>query len=298
MKSKHLFIFQSFFFLPLCLVDYSALYASVEPTIKTSVQTLWEGATQAETPESPVHYNQPAKKQKPVLQAPPQPKKSSKSTPKSHKKKKPLDQRQTQPYWVQVGAFSQESNASRLASHLQMRGYQAHIKMTKDLDHHVLYLVLIGDYKSDQPALKLAQNYSKKENAKSIVIYKGAILRVFTPEAPLVLKDKIPRVYAKPGEKDPLLLEPPEAIYKPSQPPKPLFTFTVGGLYRLKEAQLFAQQLEKRGYQPLIHKQQDINELDWWYTVEIGHYYTKTEAETAASIFFDKEHLPAKVLGP
>ena len=205
-------------------------------------------------------------------------------------KPKPL-----KPFWVQVGAFTQEDNAARLNAKLQSQGYGSFLHLTKDLDRQVFHLVLIGDFAQEKEAVAQAEAYTEKEEAKSVVIKDGAIIRVFTPQAPLVLKDKIPRVYARPGENDPDLLEIPETTY---HPPNADFVFQVGGLFKEAEAKTLMETLRKRGYKPTLTKKQDINALDWWYTVEIGYFYTQLEAEAAATAFFDKENLRTSVPKP
>jgi len=123
-------------------------------------------------------------------------------------------------------------------------------------------------------------------------------LRVFKPEADLALGDKPPKVYGPPGVKDPELIEPPDTIFTPTVPPKQKFIFQVGGLYKLNHARALARNLKKRGYKPIVAKRRDVNNIEWWYTVEIGYFYTKTEAEYAASAFFDKENIQAVVPTP
>jgi len=280
------------FFTLLALCGWSSPgFAS--PEIKTKVQTVWNGedarpvkgqSNRGQRTADPI-----VKEQKASMVVP----KAVGSAKSSRKKSKKLD-----PYWVQIGAFSSEGNASRLAASLKRKGYKSQVHLTKSLDHKVLHLVLIGDFSSKQKALDLAEAYSLKLNERAVVIRDGAIIRVFNPLAPLVLKDKIPRVYAKPGEKDPLLVEPPDSIFTPSTQPAAKYSFSVGGLYQSAAAKRLARKLRKKGYQPRLTKKQDSHQIDWWYSVEIGNFFTKTEAESAATIFFEREHLPTEVNSP
>jgi len=278
----------------LSLVSGSSLcFGSSE--IKTKVQTVWTG-------DSP-SLGQGAKKtykKQPSIRAIKHPSGSAGQSPKVKtqgvgKKETPASVTNLNPYWVQVGAFSSESNAHRLAARLKAIGYHSQLHLTKNLDHRVLYLVLIGDFAHDKAALELAEDYSLKQESRAVVVRDGAVIRVFNPLPPLVVKDKVPRIYAKPGEKDPLLVEPPDSIYTPTKQPEAKYSFSVGGLYKHSPAKKLARELRKKGYRPRLSKRKDINQLDWWYVVEIGNFFTKTDAESAATVFFEREHLMTEV---
>jgi len=262
------------------LISFLSLPLFGQPAIKTRVTTTW---TDSASPKVSVE---------PAATLP---------TPKSAEAPKP----ETKPtraklyqYRVQVGAFSSEENALRLQERMKSAGFMAQIHISKDLDRRIWYHVLIGDHKDQKSALKQAAEYVDKYNMKAVVLDENKTLRVFNPEAELVLKEKVPEVYGPPGVMDPELIEPPQTIYTPAVEPDKKFTFQVGGLYRLKPAQELVQTLRKRGYRPIITKRQDANALEWWYSVEIGFFYTKTDAEYAASAFFDKEHIQAIVPNP
>lgn len=312
--------------------------AAEDQQIKTKVQTPWEEAQQEGLLQSKDLEPEPAPPKEAdaaisVEPAEPKPQTAAAASPKGNDKsatkptpptaasgpakadakaeaktdaKSPVKQlesappkpRALKPFWVQVGAFTQEDNAARLNAKLQSQGYNSFMHLTKDLDRQVFHLVLIGDFAQEKEAIAQAEAYTEKEEAKSVVIKDGAIIRVFTPQAPLVLQDKIPRVYARPGENDPDLLEIPESIYKPTHPPDADFVFQVGGLYKEGEAKTLMETLRKRGYKPTLTKKQDINGLDWWFTVQIGYFYTQLEAEAAATAFFDKENLRTSVPKP
>ncbi|MDT8445568.1 MAG: SPOR domain-containing protein [bacterium] len=287
-------------FLIALLLAPQPAWAAKEPQFNTRVSTPWndpsqirvEPARPAEKMASPTEPTAPANPKPPA-----QPSKKAPAAPLKAPKVKALSSKSAplNPYWVQAGAFIQDANAYRLQAQLKDEGYPARVHVTQDLDRRVYHLVLIGDFEDKDKAQEVAKAYTKKRQEKSVVIHKGAIIRVFNPDAKLVTHEKIPRVYADPGEHSPTLLEIPENIYQPVENPEAKFIFQVGGLYKLEAANKLAKELKKRGYRPLVNKKKDINQLDWWYAVEIGFFYTKAEAEMAASAFFEKEHLQAEV---
>lgn len=276
------------FFLALLLLA-APIFAAVEPEIKTRVTTEWTDPTR-QAP-APPQLDKPTKKAQTQARTA-QPERPQRSTKTAPKKPQPT---KLKPYWVQAGAFLQESNAHRLKAQLVDEGFKAQVHVTQDLDRQIYHLVLIGHFASKSKATDLAESYTKKRQEKSVVIHQGSIIRVFNPDPKLVTEQRIPRVYAEPGENQPDLLELPENIYRPVDNPQAKFTFQVGGLYNKGAANQLAAKLKKRGYKPLITKKKDVNGLDWWYAVEIGYFYTKAEAEIAASAFFEKENIQAEV---
>jgi cell division protein FtsN len=72
-------------------------------------------------------------------------------------------------YSVQVGAFTEETEARRLLADLEHRGYTPAIFSGRDGGGRTWYAVRVGAYSTQQEASHAAQNFSKQERVKATV---------------------------------------------------------------------------------------------------------------------------------
>ncbi|HEV2862326.1 MAG TPA: SPOR domain-containing protein [Pyrinomonadaceae bacterium] len=78
-------------------------------------------------------------------------------------------------YSVQVGAYSDEQDARRLASDLGGKGYATTIFAGRDAQARVWYAVRIGAYSSQREAAEAAGNFSAQEKIKAAVRPSGSL---------------------------------------------------------------------------------------------------------------------------
>lgn len=72
-------------------------------------------------------------------------------------------------YSVQVGAFTEETEARRLLTDLEHKGYAPAVFSGRDGGGRTWYAVRIGAYSTQQEASHAAQNFSKQERVKATV---------------------------------------------------------------------------------------------------------------------------------
>ena len=77
--------------------------------------------------------------------------------------------RETKPYTVQVGAFGNAANATRLAHKLTADGYEARIS-TKTVEESVLHLVWVGAYQTRKEAETAAEGLHRTEGLECRVV--------------------------------------------------------------------------------------------------------------------------------
>jgi cell division protein FtsN len=70
---------------------------------------------------------------------------------------------------VQVGAFTEETEARRLGADLEQKGYTPAIFSGRDGGGRTWYAVRIGAYSTQQEAQHAAQNFTQQERLKTVV---------------------------------------------------------------------------------------------------------------------------------
>jgi len=137
-------------------------------------------------PEAPqmdfkAHLDVPAPIPAPVkptaVQKPAEPEKTAVPVPESKPELEPEPAKQVQPvteslggWYVQVGSFSQELNASGLGKRLELSGYQTRLQKTTTKTGYA-WRVMVGPGKTRGAAEKLRDRLAKDHQLKGIVIH-------------------------------------------------------------------------------------------------------------------------------
>jgi cell division septation protein DedD len=93
------------------------------------------------------------------------PRKTVESTPRAEQQS-----RATLTYAIQVGAFLQESHASRLLSELDQKGYEPYVVTKRDAKNRLWRKVCIGQFDHKDRALAMQAQFKAQENRDTYVI--------------------------------------------------------------------------------------------------------------------------------
>ncbi len=69
-------------------------------------------------------------------------------------------------YWIQVGAYSSQQNATTLAEEYKRKGYNVIVREPSSTDRRKLYRVRLGGYPTREKAEKVRNELARQENKK------------------------------------------------------------------------------------------------------------------------------------
>ncbi len=179
---------------------------------------------------------------------------------------------------VQIGAFLQADNATRLISKLKKKGYDPSLVIVKTPAKR-WNLVRIGTYTNKQGALKAARKFTKTENMETAVVRDKTIIK---------MQPRTAQQTAMGFSKQDAIMPETVAKFEPEH-----FAFQVGGLRTKANANKHRIVLKKQGYAPYIKKIVTTKSNEVWYSVRIGTFDSIDLAADAAAIFTEKEYIPA-----
>jgi cell division septation protein DedD len=202
----------------------------------------------------------------------------------------------SEPYTVQVGAFLNPNNASRLIEAMQEKGYEATLTVTEAAVRK-WNIVRIGHYTDETAALEAARQISRKENMETAVVKNDTIIKMLAEPSVTPTSKPVPQTVEKPipakTEKPPTS----EGTKRTALKGEPYrFAYQIGGLHAQQNAQKHKNDLEKKGYTPYLVAVPTEHTSETWYALRIGYFETIDAAAVAASAFTQKEGIPTQAL--
>lgn len=182
---------------------------------------------------------------------------------------------------VQIGAFLQPDNATRLISKLKKKGYTPNLVIV-ETPAKKWNLVRIGSYKTKKGAVKAARKFTTAESMETAVVKDRTIIKMQAKSDQSIKMEKVSIEKSMPVT---------VAKFEPEQ-----FTFQVGGLRTKGNANKHKAALKKQGYAPYIKKIINRQSNETWYSIRIGTYNSIDLAAEAASEFTAKESIPAQAV--
>jgi DedD protein len=91
------------------------------------------------------------------------------SPPKKPVIKKPAEKKTTQAWVIQLGTFSNKTNANNLIKKLQNKGFTAYIKKQKSADK-AIYQVFVGPEIEHEKAKEVLQNLQNTFQLKGLIV--------------------------------------------------------------------------------------------------------------------------------
>lgn len=190
---------------------------------------------------------------------------------------------------VQLGAFLNPDNASRLISRLKKKGYNASL-LVVETSAKKWNLVRIGSFLDKKSAVAAAKKFTLAEKMETAVVKDRKIVKM---QAKIRQQESVPGVKLEPKKQTEMKAAMPVTVatFEPER-----FTFQIGGLRSRANAAKYKKALKKQGYKPFIKKIISRQSNETWYSLRIGEYDTIDQAADAATEFTEKESIPAQAV--